>query len=279
MEQRLASGTLTEGDRRVMTGTMTEIDNDLLARTRQQAEAGCKIITWTEYNAHVWTDTETAFLEQARQLASEEKIYLAAQLVVLEPDVAKRPAPEILCVNKSVMITPDGEIAYQYVKHNLLVGWESERALRGPREIQTVDTPYGRLSSVICLDMEYPSFMRLAGKQGVDIVLSGAVDGTPSTKGNPIHSTMASYRTIEQGFSLVRGGSYGANVVVDYQGRTLGTINHYSAQDRAVVAQVPIKGTKTLYSVLGDFLPLLCITNLILLATAPILLRRWKRSN
>ena len=29
------------------------------------------------------------------------------------------------------MITPDGEIAYQYVKHNLLIGWEATRRIMG----------------------------------------------------------------------------------------------------------------------------------------------------
>jgi hypothetical protein len=62
---------------------------------------------------------------------NEEQIYLAFPLIVLEMDPAKRPAPERLETNKSVMITPDGEIAYQYVKHNLLIGWEATRRIMG----------------------------------------------------------------------------------------------------------------------------------------------------
>jgi apolipoprotein N-acyltransferase len=268
MEKRLSSGTLTDIDRQAMTQTMTEINTDLLERTRQQARAGSKIIAWTEYNAHAWADSEAQFLEQARRLAREEKIYLVFPLAVVEPDITKRPSPEIVNVNKSVMLTPDGEIAYQYIKHNLLIGYEAEHTLRGPREIHTIDTPYGRLASVICLDMEYPDFMRLAGQQGVDIILSGAIDGTPSSKGNPLHSTMASFRTIEEGFSLARGGSYGANIVADYHGRVLGSTNHYTTGDRTVVAQVPVNGTKTLYSSLGDFFPWMCLVLLGVLLAA-----------
>lgn len=271
MEKRLTSGQLTEADQQTMTQTMTEINNDLLARTRQQAQAGARIITWTEYNAHAWTNTEAVFLEQARQLALEEKIYLVFPFTVIETDISKRPSPEIVDVNKSVMITPEGEIAFQYVKHNLLIGYESEHTLRGPHEIHVIDTPYGRLASVICLDMEYPDFMRLAGQQNVDILLSGAIDGTPSTHGNPLHALMASYRTIEQGFSLARGGFYGANVAVDYQGRILGMVNHYTAGDRTVVAQLPIKGTNTLYSRIGDFFPWACILLLAMLMVAGVL--------
>jgi apolipoprotein N-acyltransferase len=263
---RLLAGTLTAEDRAEMTAALTEINADLFERTRLQAQKGARIVTWTEYNAHAFSDGEAQFLDEARRLARETGIYLAFPLAVIEPDVARRPQPNTVWVNKSVMITPAGEIAYQYVKANLLIGPESDYALRGPRQIQSIDTPYGRLASVICLDMEYPDFMRQAGRQGVDIMLSGAIDGTPSSNGNPLHGIMASYRTIESGFSLARGGSFGQNEIVDYQGRFLATSNHVTAADRTVVAHVPVTGTRTVYAALGDFFPWSCVLALVSLA-------------
>ena len=262
LHQRLIDGTLTQVDRRALAQTMEEINNDLLERSRVQARAGSKIITWTEYNAHVFKDQETAFLDRCRQLAREEQIYLVFPLIAIQTDPALRPDPARLVENKSVMITPSGEIAYQYVKANLLIGWEEEHAIHGPRNIQTIDTPYGKLTSVICLDMDFPSFMRQAGQQSVDIVLSGAIDGTPASKGNPLHSVMASYRAIESGFSLARGGYYAQSVAVDYQGNILGRNDYYTANDRTLVVHLPVKGTPTVYSNLGDFFPWLCILGL-----------------
>jgi apolipoprotein N-acyltransferase len=260
--RRLMEGTLTQADRQELAQTMSEINNDLLERSRGQARAGSKIVTWTEYNAHVFKDEETAFLDQCRQLAREEQIYLVLPLITIQADPALRTEPAKLVENKSVMITPEGEIAYQYIKANLLIGWEEEHAIRGPRRIQTVDTPYGKLTSVICLDMDFPDFMRQAGQQEVDIVLSGAIDGTPASKGNPLHSVMASYRAIESGFSLARGGYYGQSVAVDYQGHVVGRNDYYTASDRTLVAHLPMKGTPTPYSTLGDFLPWLCVLGL-----------------
>lgn len=257
--QRLVDGTLGSEERDAIEVKMAAINDELLARTRIQARAGSRIVTWSEFNAQTFSEGENRFLDQARQVAQEEKIYLAFPLEVIEPDMAKRSRPETFEVNKSVMITPDGDIAYQYLKHNLLIGPESACTRRGPRLIQSIESPYGKLSSVICLDMEYPDFMRMAGKQGVDIMLSGAIDGTASSKGNPLHSEMASVRTIENGFSLARAGFYGQNVAVDYQGRLWGAANHYTAGDRTVVAHLPIKGTRTIYTALGDFFPWLCI--------------------
>jgi apolipoprotein N-acyltransferase len=272
LDEGLLAGALSTGDRQRVAQTMAEINEDLLARTREQARAGAKMVTWSEYNAGTFADAETEFLDRARQVAREEKIYLAIPLIVLEMNPTKRPSPERLVANKSVMIAPDGAIAYQYVKHNLLIGWEADRAIRGPRLINSIDTPYGRVASVICLDMDYPSFMRLAGQQGVDIVLSGAIDGTLATKGNPVHSTMASFRTIEQGFSLARAGVYGSNVAVDYQGRLLGTSGYYTANDRTVVAQLPSKGTRTIYSYIGDVFPRACLALLAALTAYAVIL-------
>jgi len=257
--QRLIDGTLTQADRQELAQTMAEINDDLLERSRGQVRAGSKIVTWTEYNAHVFKNEETVFLDRCRQLAREEQIYLVFPLITIETDPALRTEPAKLVENKSVMITPEGEIAYQYVKANLLIGWEQEHAIRGPSRIQTIDTPYGKLTSVICLDMDFPDFMRQAGRQGVDIVLSGAIDGTPASKGNPLHSVMASYRTIESGFSLARGGYYAQSVAVDYHGQVVGRNDYYTASDRTLVAHLPMKGTSTPYSTLGDVLPRLCV--------------------
>ena len=213
---------------------------------------------------------------EALRIAKEEGIYLAFPFEVTQPDMEKRQDPAIFQINESVMVTPEGKIAYTYLKHILLLGPESEVTVRGRRQIQFIDTPYGRLSSVICLDMEYPDFMRLAAQQGVDIILSGAIDGTAATKGNPLHSIMASYRTIESGFSLARAGYYGQSVAVDYQGRIIGAANHYTAGDRTVTARLPVHGVKTVYGMLGDYFPWLCMIALAASVTAAVLGKRKK---
>jgi apolipoprotein N-acyltransferase len=56
LHQRLMDGALTQADRQGLAQTMVEINNDLLERSRLLARTGVKIITWTEYNAHVFKD-------------------------------------------------------------------------------------------------------------------------------------------------------------------------------------------------------------------------------
>jgi apolipoprotein N-acyltransferase len=273
-DRRLIEGTLSAVDRAEMNRVISEINDDLFTRARGAAAAGAGLVTFTEYNVHTWKAEEPQLLERAGQLARDEGIYLSFPLAVILDDPAERPQKTTLVENKSVLFTPDGQLAYQYMKHNLLIGWESEHAVRGPRLVRSVDSPHGKLASVICLDMEYPSFMRLAAAQDVDIVMSGAIDGTPSTKGNPVHSIMASYRCIESGFSLIRGGSYGQNIAADYLGRTVGRVNHYAGVDRTVIAALPISGVRTVYSMVGDLFAWLCLAALVLLAAAAAVLGR-----
>ena len=45
----------------------------------------------------------------------------------------------------------------------------------GPYKLQWVDTPYGRIGAAICFDFNYPTFIRQAGKDGVDIMLQVCV--------------------------------------------------------------------------------------------------------
>jgi len=47
-----------------------------------------------------------------------------------------------------------------------------------------------------------------------------------------------------------------------------GTANHYTAGDRTVVAHLPVKGTRTPYTTLGDFFPWLCLFALLGLMVA-----------
>jgi apolipoprotein N-acyltransferase len=62
---------------------------------------------------------------------------------------------------------------------------------------------------------------------------------------------MASFRGIENGFSIVRAAGNGLSAAFDYQGRTLATAD-YSTTKQAMIAHVPAHGVKTIYAVIGD---------------------------
>ncbi len=167
------------------------------------------------------------------------------------------------------MITPSGAVAWQYRKARLTPGPEAAVAEVSDGKLRTIDTPYGRVAVAICFDADFPRVMAQAGALHSDIVLVAANDWRAI---DPIHTNIASFRPIEQGFNLVRQGSNGLSAAFDRQGRRVSMMDAYHSPDLALVSEVPIEGSRTLYSVCGDWFPALCVFGLGLL-----LFRGWKR--
>jgi len=65
---------------------------------------------------------------------------------------------------------------------------------------------------------------------------------------DPMHSRMALYRAVEEGFNLLLHASQSLSLACDYQGRAYGLMDHYRATDRVLVAQLPSNGVRTIYS-------------------------------
>lgn len=275
--RRLHDGRPSPGDLAEIRGRIASTNDNLFEKTRLQARAGARVVVWNEYDAHILSMDEDAFVQRAGTVARSEHIHLAILLIVVEPRADRRSGPDHFVINKALLFEPSGELAFEYVKANLFVGWESAHADAGPRELRSVDSPVGRLATAICFDLDHPGFVRQAGRQGVDIMLAGALDGPPGNTYPPVHSLMAPYRAVENGMSLARGGQHGLSLAVDYQGRTLASMPHRTADGRSIVAHLPIRGVHTVYSVIGDTFAWLCIAGLgVLVALAAV--RRTTRA-
>lgn len=140
----------------------------------------------------------------------------------------------------------------------------------------TVDTPYGRLATVICFDASFPGLVRQAGRAGADILL------VPSSDWEPVTDALGQQvvlRAVENGMSLVRTTRQGTSLAVDHQGRVLGQDASWYRADPAgtehtLTVAVPVRGVRTPYALFfGDVLGWLSIAGL-LGAAAVVLLRR-----
>ncbi|MGH9582370.1 MAG: nitrilase-related carbon-nitrogen hydrolase, partial [Bryobacteraceae bacterium] len=79
---RIYAGNATPADVPLARQWDAAVQNDLLARSEREAQAGAKIIFWTEGSAPVWKNDEPAFLARGSELASKYKIYLGMALGV-----------------------------------------------------------------------------------------------------------------------------------------------------------------------------------------------------
>jgi apolipoprotein N-acyltransferase len=229
------------------------IDDDLLNRSAREAKAGARIIFWGEANAPVLKEDENDLIRRGGILAKANGIYLG--MVLASWHLETTPPLE----NKIVLIQPDGTPAWEFFKAHPVPGGEAAISIRGDGKLRALDTPYGRLSSVICFDADFPQLLGQAGRLGTDLLLDPSNDWKAI---DPWHTRMASFRAIEQGFNLVRHTSQGLSAAFDYQGRQLAAMDHYATTNRVLVAQVPVRGTRTIYALLGDWFAWVCLVGL-----------------
>ena len=139
-----------------------------------------------------------------------------------------------------------------------------------------MDTPYGKLSAIVCWDADYPNIIKQAGEQNVDLLFVPSNDWL-SVK--DIHAGMATFRAVENGMSIYRQTGSGVSSVIDAYGRTIQRLDIFEAEatgDFAAVQMVttPISSVNTLYPVIGDL-----VGNVMLVLFVGLVLGLWLSRN
>lgn len=226
------------------------------SETVREARAGAKAVVWPEISAVVLASDEASLIARAQEIARQNEIYLTIPLFVGPDDLN----PEVLKENKLLLIDPTGAIVMEHIKYG---GYIIERyRIQGDGNLQSVDTPFGILSGVICWDMDYPTILQQAGQNGTALML---VPSSDWYEVNPLHAHMAVFRAIENGMSMVRQVEGGLSIAVDPYGRVLSQTDYFSSTDRTMVAQVPVKHVDTIYSSFGRWFGWVCFVGFLVL--------------
>ena len=204
-------------------------------KTLEAVSAGAKIIVWQEYALMMESAAAAAFLDEMRILA--------------------------------VLFTPEGEVGWEYDKAFPIVG-EYFMIDSGERNIPFVDTPYGRIGQVICFDMHFPHYLRQAGKNRIDIILSSSVDESAFT---PLHIFNNGMRAVENGFTMVRIVGYGHSGVIDPYYRHWTSQNTLEHGTDNFYSNVPVISKNTVYSTIGYLFPFAVVLLLMALVAAAII--------
>ena len=217
--------------------------DDLFDRSEREALAGAKIIAWSEAAARTLEEDQSSVIDRAADLARKHGVYLQVSMIVQLPagsEARGGPRNE----NHAVLLDPDGSIVWDYQKLKPTPG-DGQHPAAG--EIPTVDTPYGRLATIICQDDFFPGLVRQAGAADVDILL------VPSSDWESVaawHAQQAPFRAVENGVAIVRPTRQGISLATDGQGRLLGHKADYFVSDgQTLVVSVPTRGGDTWYAV------------------------------
>lgn len=245
--------------------TFAPINRELLDLSAREARAGAEVIVWSESAGFTLEKNRDRFLRDVQDVAREHGVYIEAGV-----SVYTEQAPNIR--NQAILVTPAGKTAWIYDKSHPIPVLEPYDA--GPGELPVEDTPFGRLSTAICYDVDFPGTMRQGAERGADIMLLPSNEWEGIKK---LHAERALFRAVEGGYSLVRPVSRGHSTVTDHQGRALATSDYFDTNGDPMVASVPAKGVTTVYGRIGDTFAWLCITATVVLSACAVARRRHDR--
>ncbi len=247
----------TEVERAALKPHFDRNNDFLFNQTEKEVRAGAKIISWAEGTALVLKEDENVLIERAREMAKKEGIYLMiGPGVFLQTD--KYPWAE----NRAVLIDPSGNILWDYHKTHLVPFGEQRILAPGSGDIPVVQSLYGKMSTVICYDADFNHYIRQTGQKDADILFAPSNDWDSVKQA---HSNNAVFRAVENGVSLVRATNNGISIVTDYQGRELGKSDFFKDSPAVAVGYIPVRGTNTIYSIIGDLFAYVCIIGLLAL--------------
>lgn len=217
----------------------TATHRHLVTEAGRLAASGAELIVFPEAAGF---GTEDSLAELRSRLAEVARQY-GAWIVLPLLSVDTQPV-----ANRVEVLAPSGEVVLSHVKYG---GNAFEGSLRGDGQLQVVETPFGRLSVVICWDADFPDVIRQAGEKDVDLMVIPANDWFEVRR---IHAEMSVVRAIENGMAVVRQTGSGVSLAVDAYGRAHSWVDSFETSDGAPGEQrvaLPVGAVPTLSPMIG----------------------------
>jgi apolipoprotein N-acyltransferase len=235
-------GHMRSGNEAGFRQSAAELHAQELTQIRTLAQQGADIVALQEGAGIGQPDQVEKLLADAAAIAREEGIYIVLPTFAFGSEQPK---------NMVSIIDLNGDVVLQHIKFG---GTQFEGSQTGSGKLQTVDTPYGKISAVICWDADFPNALRQAGQQDVDLLFVPSDDWLAV---KDIHAGMAAFRAVENGMSIYRQTGEGISSVVDAYGRTIHRVDAFDEESNGNFAAVrmvstPIGSVETLYPVIGD---------------------------
>jgi apolipoprotein N-acyltransferase len=240
--------------------------NQLLARTETALRAGAKIVAWQEGAGTVLEEDKQSTLEQVAALARKYNADVEVSLGILTRTKAQQ-----FILNQSILVDNTGEVRWTYEKTYPVFPTESYVSAAGGGKLPLAHIGDSRFSTAICNDLHFPPLLRQAGANHADILIAPYSDVIPFGSGDAV---TAVFRAVENGFSLLRPAGHGTSMIVDYEGRILGSQDYFTDATGIMVTGIPTRGVTTIYSRIGDLFAYLCVLGLIVLTVCALIPRK-----
>lgn len=258
----------TDAQRAAVRPQFASTVDQMMSRTETALRQGAKLVGWQEDSGQVLAEDAPATIARASALADRYHAYLQIELTIYD-----RTAGLPYLHNESILIDDTGHVVATYEKSYPVFPGEWLATFPGSGVLPDVTSPYGLISTAICNDMGFPGLEHQAGASGIDILFA------------PTHSIFAgwsasdtaeaTYRTIEDGFSLVRPTGNGPSLILDPEGRVLANQDYFASDNSHIqMASIPTQGVSTIYGRFGDWFAYLCLLGLAALGAYALVRRR-----
>lgn len=230
-----------------------EVIQAIFNRTCTAAEYGAELVVWNEAAFFLEADNEQQWLDSISRLSQRINVSIVASYVV---PISESP---FQYENKFQFFNPDGSIEFEYFKHQPVPG---EPAVKGVGPSRTKKVAGANIGGAICYDYDFPYLAKRNKDAGADIV---AIPSSDWRGIDPLHSKMAAFRAIEQGHSILRSTRFGLSAAITPLGEMSSQMSSFDHNDKIMMAHLPAKSIKTIYSLVGDIMVYLSIAYLMLM--------------
>ncbi|KAH3762524.1 BamA/TamA family outer membrane protein [Pelomyxa schiedti] len=209
--------------------------NQSFAVSKNAADAGAKIVMWSEWGVLVNTypgdplDTTNCttgycdLLARSQELAISSNIWFAPCFILEVYETESTNSTWLSSTNRIHIFSPNGTMVLDYTKTYPVWGAE-DFITPGDGHISYVDTPYGRIAAVVCADAGYPTLIQQAGRDKVDIMLVPSEDWQSIYR---LTTRLMMFRAVENGMVQVRATIRGRSQAVDPRGNLLLDYNFF----------------------------------------------------
>ena len=193
---------------------------------------------------------EAAILAETARAAKEENIFILLALEVEDTDGSRDGKTE----NVEYLFDNNGEQVWKYYKSHLTNFIETHTVVKGDPVMPqaTVKLPNGaevKVASVICMDSDFPTFIRDEMENDVDLLLIPTWDWAEI---RAYHTKWVELRAAENGVCLARSCMDGVSTATDSYGRVIMLSDTAGAgYENVIFAEIPARDVFAFYKHIG----------------------------
>jgi len=221
------------------------------AQAYEAAAQGAKMLFTSEMMFNF--DPQVEFTDEFRAVAAKTNTYIFISYSVLKEGEPAR--------NQAVLLSPDGTFSKPYNKTHIPPG-EAYDVEGGVYPIY--ETPFGRVSSLICADGNYTDVSRYITQNGAQLIAA------PFREFQGFGEQLwqnTTFRAVENQTAMVVTGAASVAAIIDPYGRQIALDFNRDGSELVLVGDVTMgTGKGTVYTWLGDILGWVSLAGLVLFA-------------